>query len=119
MHTPNILQQRMQIQTRLDTLTIAILKEMLGHYNLPRAGVKATLRARLLALVEEAIAHNNHGRFEDRQYMVMNGGRKPPSSSNSLIMSPTPEVITINSDASEAFEAPGKLFVHLQNICSC
>ena len=87
MNTPNIPQQRTQIETRLKTLTNPILKDILGHYNQPKAGVKATLQARLITLVNDAIAHNNHKQFEDLRYMVTNGGKLPPSSSNPLASS--------------------------------
>lgn len=83
----NLPQQRTQIETRLKTLTNPVLKDILGHYNQNKTGVKAVLQARLIFLVNEAVQNNNLKQFEDLRYMITNGGRPPPSSSNALASS--------------------------------
>ncbi|GAB7346491.1 hypothetical protein MBLNU457_5179t2 [Dothideomycetes sp. NU457] len=83
----NIPQQRTQIETRLKTLTNPVLKDILGYYNQNKTGVKATLQARLIFLVNEAVQNNNLKQFEDLRYMITNGGRPPPAPSNALASS--------------------------------
>ncbi|KAF1957550.1 hypothetical protein CC80DRAFT_46995 [Byssothecium circinans] len=58
------------------------LKRILKEEGMPSSGVKAALQAKVVELINRAVANNDHNMFNRLQHRIANQGEPPPTSPN-------------------------------------